>query len=78
MSDGADGEGIAEMTSREEVEEMAEVAFQRGESDRLIWIVMEIALDIRDLLQQPAQHCPDCCYVTHGGHPSDERVRLQR
>lgn len=40
------------MTSREEVEEMAEVAFQRGESDRLIWIVMEVALDIRDLLQR--------------------------
>lgn len=40
------------MTTREEVEEMAEVAFQRGESDRLIWIVMEVVLDIRDLLQQ--------------------------
>lgn len=40
------------MTSREEVEEMAEAAFQRGETDRLVWIVMEVALDIRDLLQQ--------------------------
>lgn len=22
--------------------------------------------------------CPDCCYMSHGGQPSDERLRLGR
>lgn len=40
------------MTNREAVEQLAEVAFQRGNTDRLVWLALEVALDIRDLLQQ--------------------------
>lgn len=36
---------------------------------------LEVLLDVRELLQR-SFHCPDCCYVAHGGEPSGERLRL--
>lgn len=57
-------------------------SFDAGESNGVLDAVapeltLEVLLDIRDLLQR-SNNCPDCCYVTHGGKPSEERLRLQQ
>lgn len=38
------------MTNREEIEERAEKYFQLGKTDRLVFIAIELLLDVRDLL----------------------------
>lgn len=40
-------------------------------------LMLEVLIGIRALLREGV-HCPDCCYVTHGGQPSGERLRLGR